>query len=119
MRDFLFRGKRLDSGEWVEGSLSLEYYKKHGCVMILPNEDECYKVEPNTVCEYTGLIDKNGKKIFEGDIVKSNISLGTVEFTHGQFIINDVDDGIQEMWDWCNEKVIGNIHDNPELLKGE
>lgn len=130
MREILFRGKRLDNDEWVEGSLSLEYYKNHGCVMISPNEDKCYKVDPDTVCEYTGLTDKNGKKVFEGDIVTVHI-----DYDDGLlFGINKNDIGVIR---WDNEssryyiesdketyyatewfvEVIGNKFDNPELLE--
>lgn len=71
MREILFRGKRLDNGEWVYGSLSMEYYAECGSVMISPTSDTCYKVFPETVGQFTGLLDRNGAKIFEGDMIVS------------------------------------------------
>ena len=69
MRDILFKAKRLDNGEWVEGY----YLKKHGVPFIYETR-ECpqsnYEVDETTLCQYTGLEDKNGKKIWENDILK-------------------------------------------------
>lgn len=109
MREILFRGKRVDNGEWVYGYL---------CEVI-----------PETVGQYTGLTDKNGKKIFEGDIVHciSNTDCGNcvVIFEEGEFrLIPDryyktytTGGGYHAIRCFIKE-VIGNIHDNPELLKG-
>ena len=139
MREILFRGKRIDNGEWVEGSLSIEYYQKFaGVVMISPSEDEIYKVDPSTVGQYTGLTDKNGKKIFEGDIIRENYdgAVGVVRF--GEYMSPSDPDptlhiGYYVYWQgkekdflradlgyWASRndvEVIGNIHDNPELLE--
>lgn len=129
MREILFRGKRTDNGEWVEGYYSnlggnhpriLKdniFIGKRGMVLELEN----IKVLPETVGQYTGLTDKNGKKIFEGDIVRaftrfSEIYVSPVAYHDGTFWFKN--------WSWTKflfkfEKieVIGNIHDNPELLK--
>ena len=135
MREILFRGKRADNGEWVIG-----YYvqKKDPLLVgvayhyILTQEkDNCgclmstvswYKVIPETVGQYTGLTDKNGKKIFDGDICKhrSNYSgeyvISVVAYTDGQFLAMADNNSGFNLSD--NLEVIGNIHDNPELLKG-
>ena len=66
-REILFRGKRVDNGEWVEGYLSSS--KTIGAISSVGNYDECI-IDPSTVCEFTGLTDRNGKKIFEGDILR-------------------------------------------------
>ena len=132
MREILFRGKRIDNGEWVEGYYIPIEERAH---IVLEADTMCmdaecgdfyavewYQVDPETVCQYTGLTDKNGKKIFEGDICKhrSNYSgdfiISVVTFTDGQFLVMaDNNSGFN-----LSEKleVIGNIHDNPELTKG-
>ena len=141
MREILFRGKRMDDGEWVEGYLVKAV---GGECMILPvTTEHCggaefsegYHCDPTTVGQYTGLTDKNGKRIFEGDIVAQNWydydeprddSFGKVVFCEYDcsFSVMDVNkDGFMPLgrcgsYHWEVE-VIGNIHDNPELLKGE
>lgn len=128
MREILFRGK-TDKGEWVQG---VPFFEEDRCYIIedlfLCDEYACTgadnsSVIPETVGQYTGLTDKNGTKIFEGDIVQSiELELkGIIVFDeHCRFMIKEVPTGATYLISYnCDEiKVIGNIHDNPELLKG-
>lgn len=118
MREILFRGKDVINGEWHYG-----YYVRRfdDCIIhsgVLPND--YYIVKPETVGQYTGLTDKNGKKIFEGDICwfyGVEYYLGLWE-QNAIVAITDMTDDEQTHYlnnaEYC--EVIGNIHDNPELL---
>ncbi len=147
MREIIFRGKRMDNGEWVYGwpfadtaDCSLKKVGKCVCphdgseYFIVEWVDDFHEYEereviPDTVGQYTGLTDKNGKRIFEGDIVKtSDITHEGVIQIPGESFEIAMRKGCWAMvagedWDFLETnheciQVIGNIHDNPELLKG-
>jgi uncharacterized phage protein (TIGR01671 family) len=154
MSEILFRGKRVDNGEWVYGDLfqGVSPHDRQPYSIILTDEkydaeghlpkdialgfhsDEVFIVDANSVGQFTGLTGKNGKEIYEGDILvwgeSDNKSLPLiVNFKHGAF-------GYKYSEDWFHSfagntnfsfnpfntdirfEIIGNIHDNPELLKG-
>ena len=125
MREILFRGKRTDDYEWIEGSLCTTIPSDEDFYTISYFDFEGYYIEekviPETVGQYTGLTDKNGKKIFEGDIIQFCTGMKLhyiVEFGLGGFMVSryDIRDAIINVYN-CPCEVIGNIHDNPELLK--
>ena len=122
MREILFRGKRMDNGEWVYGSVLEQFNGLYGVdgFISLYDKAKCkmqtYEVYCETVGQYTGLKDKNGKRIFEGDILKWD----SMEWGCNYLEIANWDYELFDMrkndWkEWC--EVIGNIHDNPELLE--
>ena len=134
MREILFRGKRINNGEWVYGYYVPVCFGKFPCKQaIVPEPDGVWEpiaVKPETVDQFTGLTDKNGKKIFEGDIVKvenndhdwyehdpNSYSVFAVDFDEGGYTVGSY---FLQNWLWFDEfhgEVIGNIHDNPELLE--
>lgn len=126
MREILFRGKREDNGEWFEGGLvhrTLYYGDPCDDYVIVENAEfdydyyEAHTVIPETVGQFTGLTDKNGKKIFEGDIVKHEYgAVKEVKYCRG-FFFPFVAFPEYRCLSADNCEVIGNIHDNPELLK--
>lgn len=171
MREILFRGKRIDNGAWVYGSFLLDgeahrpLEKKHlsfSKCYIIPETDRDniktrfndgsyylqtvgYHVIPETVGQFTGLTDKNGKKIFEGDLLNGfqypfyrrnsaehnyfaeviwftgNCAFGLCTHKHPTAKVRGISAGnadFIEDFDSDDWEVIGNIHDNPELLKG-
>lgn len=131
MREIKFRGKRLDNGEWLYGYL----IRLHGIPYIYPdpanNGWNDYEVDPDTVGQFTGLFDKNGKQIYEGDIIASDgwsyarhyVGYRKEEARFVAFVIGTTPQdycGIFQHWlDDYDKKVIGNIHDNPELLSND
>lgn len=120
MREVLYRGKRVDNGEWVYGSYYHCCGTAYGATFIVVNDFGFIEVIPHTVGQYTGITDKNGIKIFEGDIVKSKHNArGVVEWQKAEcsFLVNVGDDW--DTMDDCEWEVIGNIHDNPEIFGDE
>ena len=138
MREILFRGKSTEDGKWFTGQLL--HFKSpvsekelnvivDGCEW--DDSDEWFntfrmtKVVPETVGQYTGFTDKNGKRIFEGDIIrKTNEGRHPKIFTaniHTDFRVNEeVHYGpCEHFTESCEYEIIGNIHDNHELLKGD
>lgn len=126
MREILFRAKRIDNGEWVEGNLITnernERKKYIGYIFDERNgviEDfDIVEVMPNTICQYTGLNDKNGNRIWENDIVKHDVSdtIGTVKWYQEDYVGWCVDDIVideqqftDEMWSEC--EIVGNVFD--------
>lgn len=116
-REIIFRGKRIDNREWVEGyffKIWHEYYILWGTTNGTPNMLE---VIPETVGMFTGLTDKNGKKIFEGDMVKArhNQNLYTVYFEDCRFFIEDCYGNVirmhQDAINHLDCEIIGNIHE--------
>ena len=124
MREILFRGKRADNEKWVIGYLS----SKHTITITTPcgHTDEIV-ICADTVGQYTGLKDKHGKRIFDGDVAKvlqgKDKDIAYVGFENGAFMLYPKTGNIYErtLWEyWYNDwdvEVIGNITDNPELLE--
>lgn len=131
MREILFRGKRMDNGEWIFGyyiqkknPLSEDGLPVSHCISDIPPFGT--KVDPETVGQYTGLEDKNGKRIFEGDIVEGldytaeDRGYGIIGFDEGAFEVfnNDICGTFYENYWGTDFEVIGNVYDNPELMGG-
>ena len=133
MREILFRGKRLDNGAWETGSLVIVRMDCHDAQYYIADKMTGYHtpVDPSTVGQYTGLKDKNGERIFEGDIVDGHCHsawphrLQRCDIAYGRdgFEARNHIDGVDS--DYYTYRVlfskdvviIGNIHDNPELLE--
>lgn len=142
MREILFKAKRIDNGEWVEGYI----YKIQNIFLIFPQItngsydvsrkvmkfiNPCFEINPETICQYTGLTDKNGNKIWENDvcarrerfpeIVKQHKGDWTLDYSYAckkEYGYNYCNLGFYVCDRPCVE-VIGNIFDNPELLENE
>mgnify|MGYP002541888602 CR=1 FL=1 len=135
MREILFKAKRKDNGEWIEG-----YYTE--CrdetfigidtssmfEIFCPPVIRWFKVDPKTICQFTGLTDKNGKRIWENDILMAHldesypedVTYETVEWCVAGWITheaNSVDRQYLDEFDTEQFEVVGNIFDNPELLQ--
>ncbi len=118
MREILFRGKTTDRGEWVQGCYTetLRYNNLHW----IWNGKNHFTVNPETVGQYTGLTDKNGTKIFEGDIIetKNGVYACFWDSCNFEFGVDNKKESFGIAYVPIKGlKVIGNIHDNPELLK--
>lgn len=138
MREILFRGKRKDNGIWTGGYLFCIWEKSYLCWGTTNNVPNMNEIIPETVCQFTGLTDKNGVRIFEGDILR-------VTDEHKEYItfVRCVDNTLcvdifvdntgdleldyeytaigfaEDFWknQSCKVEIIGNIFDNPELME--
>lgn len=149
MREILFKAKRIDNGEWAEGLLTVMWGQYH--IINPSDENTAYPIVSDTICQYTGLTDKNGNKIWENDIVSGHDNPNDLaKIVFGEFPVIEVEslekvdgvigwhteviptDAISKCEPFCLPMpltdfyigfgelgVIGNIFDNPELLKGE
>lgn len=125
MREILFRGKDILTGEWLYGDL-IQSANEEDVKFIVPfTETNTRGIIPETITQFTGLCDKNGKKIFEGDIVRCKNYHGTVEGYIGYsksavwflYCISGYSD--EYLFNCADIEVISNVYDNPELLKGD
>mgnify|MGYP003294498871 CR=1 FL=1 len=130
MREILFKAKRIDNGEWVEGFL----YKQvaidnqlHYAIEVISARVKTYKVDESTICQYTGLTDRNGNKIWEGDILVAREPYSPSEkfyLKYDKEVISFIGIyiGFEKLFHVHKEllenfEVIGNIFDNKELLE--
>lgn len=147
-REILFKAKRLDNGEWVEGYY-IYHIKRTICPLgdsVKPEDEQhvimqdgfsdwnmpmntvVYEIDPNTLCQYTGLTDKNGKKIWENDIVKWRFKRVWKEDYHISQVVWDsfysafkisVRGGLAKLREDIEYEIIGNEFDNADLLEVE
>lgn len=134
MREILFRGKRIDNGEWVEGNLFIPDKENTPTQICIGTNiiRITYDIIPETIGQFTGLYDRNCKKIWEGDIVTTKYGRLCIVIWFSNQVINGWDltpvltpDNIAytnmptafDLYKKDNLEVIGNIHDNPELLR--
>lgn len=120
---YLFKAKRIDNGEWVQGSLVYDnrdemyriiidiHYSTGTCLTT----DNAPKVDASTICQCTGLKDKNGKLIWENDILRYEWDRTRIDFIKYQAPIFTYSQAMR--WSLQQDEVIGNIFDNPELLE--
>lgn len=114
MREILFRGKRKDNGKWVYGFL-FSYKVGFAIEGIETWDGERHRIDPATVGQYTGLTDKNGRRIFEGDLlVLATNRTHEVKFADGSFYMNGTGISIHHAGKFT---IVGNRWDNPELLE--
>ncbi len=133
MREILFKAKRIDNGEWVEGCLVIDHSRSNlfeyrmqpveSGVLYAP------PIDPETLCQFTGLCDKNGKRIWESDVVwlvydgKEHIYQIVWDDSELDFKATNGEENYGSNFEYllcCDEiEVIGNIFDQPELLREE
>lgn len=131
-REIKFRGKRKDNGEWANGYYTIDSNDRH----VIWSKNENWEVPPESVGQYTGLKDKNGKEIYEGDILQSKRVSGVAQIYYSEFhlafrygffpfsyppakpMLKDLFLGgyLYKLGTKAHE-IIGNIYENPELLK--
>lgn len=120
MREILFRGKRVDNGEWIYGDLTQHW----GYRMLNYASGNMEDIAPDTVGQYTGLTDRHGEGVFEGDIIRDEdgdiYAVFYYEF-YASYCAKRIAEssalfGLQDI-DIYGAEVIGNIYDNPELLE--
>lgn len=127
MRKILFRGKRIDTGEWVYGAYMAHDYDGHTIFNQNPEDGTLqeFEVIPETVGQYTGLDDKNNKNIFEGDILRDDESIiivnsllnGGFSMAYSTMVGKWVNYGdLLDYLEVYKREVIDNVHDNPELV---
>ena len=147
MREILFKAKRVDNGEWVDGylfdngfdgeekkyfigGLIIEKYNGTACDEWDITGIDFYEIDPETLCQFTGLCDKNGKKIWENDILMAHldesypedVTYETVEWNVAGWVIHEAGSTDREYldeFDLEHFEVVGNIFDNKELLQEE
>lgn len=117
MREIIFRGQRPDNGEWVYGFLTKMWGEYH--IVDGKNENSAYIVIPETVGQYTGVKDKNGKKVFEGDIMQlCSACYPCLVYWDGKSWAWKQNGKRREIDLTCEKmEIIGNIYDNKELLE--
>jgi uncharacterized phage protein (TIGR01671 family) len=133
MREILFKGKRIDNGEWVVGQYVNTCYPGNGketgnFIVVYPNE--YHEIYTSTLCQFTGLCDKNGKKIWENDILMAHLDESYPEDAAYEAIqwgmagwvtreAGSIDRRYLDKFDLEHYEVVGNIFDNPDLLQEE
>ena len=135
MREILFKAKRIDNGEWVEGFLIKDLHEEEWYIGFLfgggAHDTDVVQINSETICQYTGLTDKNGNKIWENDVVKGRHWAENESYYNFQVDCNEKSGlilfesptanarlSIHDFYDFKEVEVIGNIFDNPELLEG-
>lgn len=144
MREILFKAKRIDNGEWVEGYYLRDQYHRGGKDIIFYRKDSDWFtvytdiIDPETLCQFTGLCDKNGKRIWENDIIKYHFGENYAPIKYGCYqncFDSQKAEHIGFYVDWPDDKClrkdlgywinmvdavpVGNVFDQPELLQEE